>query len=166
MKKIKILFPGLIALALHTGAWAQIYETKDAEGNPEFTDSPPQEDATEIDLQQTNIADAPQEQPQEQVVPPQEEAPQQAPIQENSPVIVNDTGGYDDGYNDLEEGELRRQRALEAADPQAPHEVGDSMDQMPDEVGDFDAPEVDEIDQDEPEYIRGAPEQTARPHRR
>ena len=129
MKHLIILSICWAALALHGQAWAQIYETRDAEGNPEFTDSPPSPNAKEIDLQQTNIVDAPAPGPQagEQ---PAAAAPAQV-IDENnvqSNIEVNrdgdDDGLYEDEYvDDLEARELRREEAVRRADPDAPHEV-------------------------------------------
>jgi hypothetical protein len=145
MKRIKVLFTCLFALALHSGAWAEVYETKDAEGNTEFTDSPPLEKAKEINVGPTNLADAPQQQ-HGQASQPQEGSPQQAPVQQNNTVIIHngDNGQQDDDELDndqlvgdqLQDDAWRRQRAAEAVDPNAPHEVGDSADQMPREVGD------------------------------
>lgn len=154
MKQLRILTIGLVALALHGVAWAEIYETKDAEGNTEFTDSPPTEDATVIDLQQTNIADAPApdtEGDSQQAEQPAAEAPAGAPVVENNISIQREGyegGVYPDGvypegvYRDgeypagVDERALRRDEAVERADPDAPREVGDSEAQMPREVGD------------------------------
>ncbi len=150
MNHLKLLTICLVALALHGRAWAQIYETKDAEGNPVFTDSPATENAEEIDLQQTNIADAPAPNDAPEGAPaPQAAAPAQAPVEENvQNDITVDRGGYDDGQyvedaavdgayvNDVEARERRREDAVRRADPDAPHEVGDSEVQMPREVGD------------------------------
>ena len=165
MQRMKIVFTGLLALMLHGSLWAQdkVYESRDARGNAVFSDTPTPGDKV-IDLQQTNVIDAQAQQSQpRQRSQPQQAAPEQAPIQGETPVIVNDAGGYDDGYNRLEEGALRRQRELEAADPETPHEVGDSMSQMPHEVGDSGDQAPDEVgDFDEPpapEIIEGgAPE--------
>lgn len=153
MSYLKICTISLVALALHGTAWAQIYETKDAEGNVEFTDSPPTEGAEVVDLPETNVADAPP--PQEQAQPATEVV-EQAPVQVNNTVnIQEDNDGYEnDGYGDVGYGDagydddLARQRRLEReslpdpgrVDPgyERPHEVGDSDDQMPHEVGDSD----------------------------
>lgn len=145
MRHLKILMICLSALALHSAAWAEIYETTDAQGNPEFTDSPTGPSAEAIDLQQTNIIDAPPEEPQ-QVSAPQPVAEEQAHEQENRTVIVHD--GNDD-EDDVSDAYLRREQAFDRMDPAAPREVlnaetprevGDSDSQMPDEVGDFDPP--------------------------
>ncbi|MEZ5570845.1 MAG: DUF4124 domain-containing protein [Halioglobus sp.] len=131
MAHFKTFATCLVTLALHNAAWAEIYETTDAQGNPEFTDSPPTENAEVIDLQQTNVVDAPQmqQQQQEQQSEPQMDAPEQAAVQENNTVIVND------GYNeDLEEGYLLHERRMEEANPEMPHEVGDFDTPVPREV--------------------------------
>ena len=157
MRYLNTLATCLVALALHSTAWAQVYETKDAEGNPVFTDTPPTDNAEVIDLQQTNIVDAPpaesQAAPQVQMQPNQEEV-EQAPQQINNNVIVNDNNGDgydDDGYDDgVYADETARQRAIERENAlrpgevgnpgyEMPREVGDSESQMPHEVGDSEA---------------------------
>jgi hypothetical protein len=146
MRFLKTFSTFLVALALHGTAWAEIYETTDAQGNPDFTDSPPDAGAEVINLPETNVIDAPPPDPQQQSQPQTvESAP--APVQQNNTVIVND-GNDDDGYDDgVYDDDLARQRAIDRAgaappgeivDPgyEMPHEVGDSESQMPHEVGD------------------------------
>ncbi len=89
MRHLKTFSTCLVVLALHSAAWAEIYETTDAQGNPEFTDSPTGTSAEAIDLQQTNIIDAPPEQPQ-QVSVPRSSVDEQAPKQENRTVMFSD----------------------------------------------------------------------------
>ena len=143
MKYFKIVSMCLVALALPVLAGEEVYETRDAEGDVEFTDSPPTENAEVIELQQTNIVPAPspdsQSNPQDQSQPAA--AQQQQTVQQNNTVIESD--GYDDGdYDDgeyvdgVDQRELRRDEAVNRADPNAPDEVGDSESQMPREVGD------------------------------
>ncbi|CAA0078502.1 Uncharacterised protein [Halioglobus japonicus] len=165
MRHLKTLSICLSALAFHSATWAEIYETTDAQGNPEFTDSPPGPNAAAIDLQQTNIIDAPTEM-REQVSAPQPVAQEQeqAPEPENRTVIVNDSNNdEDDVYDDY----LQRERAFERMDPDAPREVGDSNSQMPrevgdsnsqmpDEVGDFDTVEPEVADEADTQIIREA----------
>ena len=145
MTYLKTFSTCLVALALHSPAWAQIYETTDAQGNPDFTDSPGNADAEVVNLPETNVIDAPPpEQQQESQIQTLEPGP--APVQENNTVIIhdNDNDGYDDG------DDLARQRALDGMDRvapgvvgnpgyDAPREVGDSEAQMPREVGDSEA---------------------------
>lgn len=146
MKPLKTLSICLVALVLHSPAWAEIYETKEADGETEFTDSPPAENAEVVDLQQTNIVDAPAAEPQDTMQQPsQPGAGNQVQVEENNIVIHRD--GYDDGayedgeyvggVGDVTNQELRREEdAIRRADPDAPHEVGDAESQMPREVGD------------------------------
>jgi hypothetical protein len=134
MKTLETISTCLLALALHNTAWAEIYEIKDAEGNTEFTDAPPEDNAKEIDLQQTNIVDAPPSVPQSA---PQLEGgavePAATPTHASQPVVVE--GGND---NEVYEEYLRKERKFEAMDPSAPDEIGDPAEaNMPDEVGDF-----------------------------
>lgn len=150
MRPLITLTTCLMTLALHSTAWAEIYETTDAQGNPEFTDSPPGPDSEVIDLQQTNIIDAPQSEPQ-QVSAPQSVTEQQAPEQENNTVIIHDRNDDEDNVYDAY---LRREQAFDRTDPaapdqvldaEAPRQVGDSNSQMPHEVGDFDTQMPDEM---------------------
>ena len=166
MRYLKTFSICLVALALHSTAWAQIYETKDAEGNPQFTDSPPTEGAEVVDLPETNLADAPPPEAQQESQSATE-AVEQAPVQENDTVILHD-GNDNDGYgNSVYDDDAARQRAIErrngiapgaVGDPgyemprevgdsesQMPREVGDSESQMPREVGDSEAQMPDEV---------------------
>ena len=144
MRLLKAFSILLAATALQPAAWAEIYETTDAEGNPEFSDTPTGPNAEAIDLQQTNIIDAPPAEPQEEAAP-QTVVEEQAPAQQNRTVIIHDANNdQDEVYDD----DLRRERELDRIDPaapdevldaEAPREVGDSDAQMPREVGDYDA---------------------------
>ena len=144
MRLLKAFSILLAAMALQPAAWAEIYETTDAEGNPEFSDSPSGPNAEAIDLQQTNIIDASPAEPQEDSAP-QTVVEEQAPAQQNRTVIIHDANNdQDEVYDD----DLRREREFDRIDPaapdevldaEAPREVGDSDAQMPREVGDYDA---------------------------
>jgi Domain of unknown function (DUF4124) len=144
MRFLKTFSTCLVALALHGTAWAEIYETTDAQGNPDFTDSPPDAGTEVVNLPETNVIDAPEPEQQEESQPQAVESGP-APVQENNTVIIHDDNDYD-GYDD----EVARQRALErrnlaapgeVVDPgyEMPREVGDSEAQMPHEVGDSEA---------------------------
>lgn len=52
----------LFGLVLHSAASAQIYESKDAQGEPEFSDTPTQNSEV-VDLPATNLAEPPAAQP-------------------------------------------------------------------------------------------------------
>ena len=141
MRYLKTFSTCLVALALHSTAWAQIYETKDAEGNVEFTDAPSTEGAEVVDLPETNLADAPPPEVQEESQPGTEVV-EQAPVQENNTVIMNegnDNGGYNnDGYDNGDAGydnDLARQRAVERENLATPGKVDPGY-EMPREVGD------------------------------
>ena len=152
MRHLKLLSTFVVAITLQNAAWAEIYETTDAQGNPVFSDSPTGPNAEAINLQKTNIIDAPEAEPQE-VSAPQSVEEQQAPEQENRTVIIHDSNNDED---DVEDAYLRREQAFNRMDPEAPREigdsdaqmprqVGDSNSQMPREVGDFDAQMPDEV---------------------
>ena len=130
MTQLKTFSTCLLALALNSAAWAEIYETTDAQGNTEFTDSPPSPNAEVIDLQQTNIIDASTPESQE-VSSPQPVVGEEAPDQENRTVIIHDRN---DDEDDVYDEYLHRERAFERHDPAAPHEVLDA--EAPKEVGD------------------------------
>ena len=149
MRYLKTVSSCLLAMALHSTAWAQIHETKDAEGNPEFTDSPPTENAAVVELQETNLADAPPpeaQEPEQELSQPAQENGEQAPVQVNNNININGGDGYDDddGYVDgayAEDPALRREtaRQLDRDDGVRPGEVGDPRYEMPREVGDSEA---------------------------
>jgi hypothetical protein len=92
---------GVFGLALQGTAIAEIYESTDAEGVPEFSDTPTA-GAEVVDLQKTNVADEPPDIPKA----PQEEAARPAaaaPAAEDEP-------GYEvyDSYNNDDERDKRR----------------------------------------------------------
>jgi|TARA_B110000503_G_scaffold43274_1_gene70790 hypothetical protein len=144
MRHLKTFSSCLAALVLHSAAWAEIYETTDAQGNPEFTDSPPGPDAEEVDLQQTNIIDAPPDEPQ-QVSAPQS-VNEQPVSEEDNRTVIHDS---DDDEYDVSDAYSRREQAFDRMNPEAPREVGDSSSQMPREVGDFDTQAPDEVRDDD-----------------
>lgn len=59
---VRFVALGLFGLVLHSTASAQIYESKDAQGAPEFSDTPTQ-GAEVVDLPETNLAEPPAAQP-------------------------------------------------------------------------------------------------------
>ena len=132
MNYLRVFSTCLLALLLHSAAWAEIYETTDAEGNVEFTDSPPDEGSEVVDLQQTNIADAPQPAAQEQSAP---ESQTDTQPNVHQPQIGSNIEVVDDAdpraYDEYE----AKERAYERANPSAPHEVLEA--EAPNEVGDF-----------------------------
>jgi Domain of unknown function (DUF4124) len=142
MMNLKTFSTCLMALALHSTAWAEIYETTDAQGNPEFTDSPPSPGAQVITLPQTNIADAPAPEPQEASAPQSLEG-EDAPAQENNTVIIHDRN---DDEDEVYDEYLERERAFERRDPAAPNEVLDA--EAPREVGDYNAQMPREVGDD------------------
>jgi hypothetical protein len=92
---------GVFGLALQGTAIAEIYESTDTEGVPEFSDTPTA-GAEVVDLQKTNVADEPPDIPEA----PQEEAARPAaaaPAAEGEP-------GYEvyEGYNNDDERDKRR----------------------------------------------------------
>lgn len=167
----------MAAFALQNTAWAEIYETTDAEGNPEFSDSPPDADAEVVDLPKTNLADAPPPQlPNEQQSDPV--AVEQQRVNENNPVIINDanTEADDERLKRLKDTERRHSATpyeVGDTDSQMPHEVGDSDSQMPHEVGDSDSQmphevgdSTEETPEDYEESLDGQPTEGQRVHHR
>lgn len=163
MKNLRAFLTCLLALTLHSAAWAQIYETTDAQGNTEFTDSPADEGAEVIELQQTNLADAPQPEPQDEEQTATA-AVEQEPVEENNTVIIHD-GNDNDGYDE----ELARQRAIERRELAAPGEIVDPGYEMPREVGDSEAQmprEVGDTDAQMPREVGDVPVEHRGVHRR
>ena len=146
VRYLKTFSACLIALALNSAAWGEIYETTDAEGNPEFTNSPPEANATSevIETQHTNIVDTPQPQTQgqwqEQEQQPDAMTANQQPEKNNNTVIIDNPNA-----NNVFDQALVKQQAFERLNPAAPHEVlnaealhqvGDFPSEMPLEVDD------------------------------
>lgn len=80
-----IVITSLALLACGASVQAEIYETTDAEGTPTFTDDPGNaKQASEVKLQQTNVADAPVQIPDtapgKEAVIDTEEFSRQAPV--------------------------------------------------------------------------------------
>ncbi len=92
-----LIVSGIIALAGSGVAWAEIYETRDAEGNPVFTDTPTP-DSEVVDLPEANVADpvnvpsTAREADQDEGGKPSQPMPgsQGTVRHDNSPVIVTD----------------------------------------------------------------------------
>ena len=108
MKLAKTLLLGVFGLALQGTATAQIYESKDAEGVPEFSDTPTAGSEV-VDLQKTNLADEPPDIP---IAPPEENvrpAAAAAPSAVGEP--VNEVyQGYNNNNNDNDNDERARDR--------------------------------------------------------
>src|SRR5262245_34543064 len=108
----KLLLPCIIGITLSGAASAEIYETKDAEGNTVFSDIPSQ-GAEKIKLPKTNSADPPVDIPS--LDPPEaaSEKPQQRPAttadrqddeDDDDYLIYGHDGDYDaDDLRDREE---------------------------------------------------------------
>ena len=110
----------MLAMALSGAVRAEVYESKDAEGNPVFTDSP-KAGAEKVDLPQENIADAVK-------VPPGAEAAE-AP-DSHSPVNAVEGHGnvvvIPDSRNEQLEAELAADKPHEVLDAEQRYEVGDN----------------------------------------
>ena len=108
MKLAKILLLGVFGLALQGTATAQIYESKDAEGVPEFSDTPTAGSEV-VDLQKTNLSDEPPDIP---VAPPEESvrpAAAAAPSAVGAP--ANEVyQGYNNNNNNNDNDESTRDR--------------------------------------------------------
>ena len=75
MKYSNLLVGGLLALLVQVSANAQVYESEDAEGVPEFSDSPTP-GAEVVDIPSTNLMDA----PEAEAAPAPAAPPQSAPV--------------------------------------------------------------------------------------
>ena len=148
-----------LALLLTNGAWAEIYETTDSEGNKVFTDTPT-EQAEVVDLPEANIADS--------VKPTSRMEVESAPAR-NQPQATTqqpkDDGVYiiGDTRNERLEEEIARERRKEVLEGEKPHQVLDAE------------PRHESVEAREAEALRhqeraveGAPHRAAhpvRPHR-
>lgn len=138
MKYLAAVSAGLLLTVTHGMTWAQIYESKDEQGNPVFSDEPVDGSSSTVDLGETNIADAPAPDPGLQDAPdpggeqPQAERATDSPAQQDPNAAA------------WEERE-RRQEAFDRArssstptevlDAEPPREVLDAKPRR--EVGDF-----------------------------
>jgi hypothetical protein len=75
MNYSNLLVGGLLALLVQVSANAQVYESEDAEGVPEFSDSPTP-GAEVVDIPSTNLMDA----PEAEAAPSPAAPPQSAPV--------------------------------------------------------------------------------------
>ena len=124
MNPLQLTLACILAAGLSNAALAEIYESKDAQGNPVFTDTPT-DVSQEVELTETNIADAVEEAP--------EAAPQAAP-KAPAATPTQETGG-----KVIVVPDERNERLEEALDADMPHEVLDAEKRY--EVGDDVTPE-------------------------
>ena len=110
----------ILVMALSGAVWAEIYESKDAEGNPVFTDTPAA-GADKVDLPQENIADAVE-------VPPGAEAAEASGS--HSPANAAEGHGnvvvIPDSRNEQLERELAADKPHEVLEAEQRYEVGDN----------------------------------------
>ena len=120
MKFTASIFAVLAMLFLSAPGFADIYKSKDAEGNTVFTDVPT-EGAKEVDVQPINTADAPPDIPRPAASEPA--APAAAPAsqqtQQGGVTIIGDA------HNERVERAVEENRREEVRDAVEPNEVGD-----------------------------------------
>ena len=120
MKFSILSLASLLIIALSWNVNAEIYESKDAQGNTVFTDTPTP-GAEKVDLPQGNIADAVK-------MPPQPEAAQ-APA---TPATATDNAGRSNvveipnSRNEQLEREMAADKPHEVLDAEKRYEVGDT----------------------------------------
>lgn len=120
MRFSTVMMVSVLGITLHGAASAQIYESKDAEGVPEFSDTPTA-GATVVDLPATNTAEAPAEgalRPEEAPVP-------QAQV--STPAFDGEMpqeGGIYYGNGDEDDDVRARRRAEEHVDNALPGHQG------------------------------------------
>lgn len=120
MKHLAIATVATLLIVTQGVARAQIYETRDAQGNPVFSDEPVDSTSSTVDLGETNIADAPPPSPQQQATPD--------PATKNPETrqTIASPARQDPNAEAWEERE-RRQAALDRAKSSStPHEVLDA----------------------------------------
>ena len=138
MAHFKLFTSCLAALVLQSAAWAEIYETKDVDGNTIFTDSPIDTNSEVVNLPQTNTANAVSSRPQDE----QKSDPgaiNQPNLTTGNPVVIHDAN------TETNEEHLERLKDYERRHSATPYEVGDSDSQMPHEVGDSDSQKPHEV---------------------
>ena len=114
------IFAMLAMLFVSAPGFADIYKSKDAEGNTVFTDVPT-EGAKEVDVQPINTADAPPDMPHP--TPKEPAAPAAGPAsqqtQQGGVTIIGDA------HNERVERAVEEHRREEVRDAVERHEVGD-----------------------------------------
>jgi len=120
----------LLLLATQGAAWAEIYKTTDADGNPVFTDAPVDASSSAVELPQTNISDAPPQAP-EDASPAASPAGQKAPATTRPAEHYQDpnAGAYEEHERRVQEQERTPYENLVGEEPQgtidgqAPHQT-------------------------------------------
>jgi len=110
----------IIAVLLSSAVQAEIYEEKDAQGNPVFTDTPAP-GATEIGLPQTNTADAVTPSAADATAPGAAPEAQATPDQGGTVVVIPNT------RNEELEQEINADRPHEVLEAEQRYEVGDDV---------------------------------------
>ena len=108
----------ILVVTLSAIAQAEVYESKDAEGNPVFTDSPV-EGAEEVDLPQTNISDHVEEMPGEASASEDTQTSVRADEQPDNVVVIPNT------RNEEIERDFEADQPHEVLDAEERYEVGD-----------------------------------------
>ena len=108
----------ILAVTLSAIAQAEVYESKDAAGNPVFTDSPVQ-GAEEVDLPQTNIADRVEEMPGDTSASEGMRTPAGSDEKPDNVVVIPNT------RNDEIERDFEADQPHEVLDAEKRYEVGD-----------------------------------------
>ena len=114
MKISYLALPLSLILPLVVHAQEQVYKTTDAQGNTEFTDSPPTEGAQPVELGSPNIADSVEVRPQESAAAPgKNPLPAAAEAPQGTPVYI---GGDDDPRKEVYEERRKRELRERATD--------------------------------------------------
>jgi hypothetical protein len=108
MNYSNLLVGGLLALLVQVSANAQVYESEDAEGVPEFSDSPTP-GAEVVDIPSTNLMDA----PEAEAAPAPAAPPQSAPVAGGGDTEAGE-GESVDYYGGDDEDNVRLQRREDA----------------------------------------------------
>ena len=112
----------MLAMALSTAVRAEIYESKDSEGKPVFTDTPTA-GAEKVVLPQENIADAVEVPPEARAA----EAPATGiPLDNKESTAHGDVVVVPDSRNERQDSELAADRPHEVLEAEKRYEVGDN----------------------------------------
>tara|TARA_R110001592_G_scaffold337300_1_gene623689 strand:+ start:303602 stop:304048 length:447 start_codon:yes stop_codon:yes gene_type:complete len=126
MNMAKWVLSGTFVLALQGTVSAQIYESTDAEGVPEFSDTS-SAGSEVVDLQRTNVADKPPEIPEA----PQAAPVRAAPVAANAPAVEVGEPVYDvygGNYDDDDDARVRRHLNKDRIENSLPGHEGPGVD--------------------------------------
>lgn len=128
MTRFKQLLAILVAISPYGMAQTEIYESRDAQGNPVFSDEPPAgaADAEVVKLPETNIAEPVEPAPTAASQPPPSQGQQQGSAEGRQPAVGGDVIVLEDPRQERVEQERERNRRDEVLDAEPRRTVSDA----------------------------------------